>query len=240
MLALVILEGVVILLLTVLVAGLLRSHAEILRRLDALGAGDDVPAAEISQGLKLGPTRRADPTPAATTISGSTPSGGATVVSLAGSRGFTLLAFMSSGCTTCKPFWRSFEQAMPLPRRDIRPVIVTKGPVEESPSAVARLAPATITTVMSSEAWDDFRVPGTPYFQLVDTHHGLVVGEGSAGSWPRLVELLRRALGDAGYSDSSHRIGLTTADRLLDSDEELRRAGIEPGDSSLYEKPREP
>jgi hypothetical protein len=40
MLTLVILEGIVILLLAVLVAGLLRSHAEILRTLDRLGAGD--------------------------------------------------------------------------------------------------------------------------------------------------------------------------------------------------------
>ena len=46
LLALVSLEGIVILLLTVLVAGLLRSHAEILRKLDALGAGDEPGLAE--------------------------------------------------------------------------------------------------------------------------------------------------------------------------------------------------
>lgn len=40
MTAVVIIEGVVIALLVILVAGLLRSHAEILRQLDRLGAGE--------------------------------------------------------------------------------------------------------------------------------------------------------------------------------------------------------
>jgi hypothetical protein len=234
MLTLVIVEGIVILLLTLLVAGLLRSHAEILRKLDALGAGEEVAPGAVSHSLTLGPTRRADSTPAAGTITGTTPAGGSTAISLEGTRGFTLLAFMSSGCSTCRPFWRAFDREMDLPRNDIRPVIVTKGPAEESPSEIARMAPSTVTTLMSSEAWDAFRVPGTPYFQLIDTERGLVVGEGSAGSWPRLVELLRRALGDAGYPDDAHRLGRTTKERLQDSDEELRRAGIEPGDPSLY------
>ena len=40
MTVLVVIEGVVILLLLILMAGLLRSHAEILRQLHRLGAGD--------------------------------------------------------------------------------------------------------------------------------------------------------------------------------------------------------
>ena len=43
--AILVVETVVVVLLTLLVAGLLRSHAEILRRLHALGAGLDRDAA---------------------------------------------------------------------------------------------------------------------------------------------------------------------------------------------------
>ena len=50
MLTLVIIEGIVIVLLTVLVAGLLRSHAEILCTLDRLGAGDEAPSGGSTQG----------------------------------------------------------------------------------------------------------------------------------------------------------------------------------------------
>ncbi len=119
---------------------------------------------------------------------------------------------------------------MDLPRVDIRPVIVTKGVHEESPSEVRSRTSTDVLTLMSSEAWDAFRVPGTPHFQLVDTARGLVVGEGSAGSWPRLVELIERSMGDA-------RVDLGTKQRMEDSDVALGRAGIHPGDPSMYKKP---
>ena len=58
-------ETVALVLLTLLVAGLLRSHAEILRRLHALGAGLDpdardagpAPATARPEGLRSGGTR---------------------------------------------------------------------------------------------------------------------------------------------------------------------------------------
>jgi hypothetical protein len=49
-------------------------------------------------------------------------------------------------------------------------------------------------------------------------------------------DLLARAVGDAA---TSHRpdVAADTAQRLRDTDEELRRAGIEPGDATLYRAP---
>lgn len=231
MLTLVIIEGIVIVLLTVLVAGLLRSHAEILRTLDRLGAGDDTPR---GGGIAVGPTRRATGTVPVPAVTGVTLDGQARTVALTGSRGYVLAAFLSSGCSTCRPFWTSFGKDLLLPHPDIRPVIVTKDAAEESPSELRSLAPVDVPTLLSSEVWDAFRVPGTPYFQLIDASDGTVLGEGSAANWSRLMEMIGRAVGDEQPERSLRR---NTAERLVDSDEELRRAGIEPGDDTLFHKP---
>ncbi len=233
MTAIVVIQGVVILLLTVLVAGLLRSHAEILRRLHELGAGDD----HTSSMVPLSPTRRPRALQEApgTGITGVSPQGATVSVALQGSRGYTLLAFLSSGCGTCKTFWAEFAtEGRETPRGGVRTVIVTKSAMDDSLSDIRRLAPTDPLTVMSSEAWDDFKVPFTPYFALVDTERGVVVGDGAAAGWPQLVGLVDRALGDSAEHASLQR---STHDRLVDSEEELRRAGITPGDSVLYQRP---
>ncbi|MGD2102327.1 MAG: hypothetical protein PVG83_08805, partial [Acidimicrobiia bacterium] len=164
MTAVVIIEAVVITLLLVLVAGLLKSHAEILRKLDSLGAGgtgaDANPAQRVgTTGLGKAPTDE---------IVGIDVRGSATSISLEHGRGETLLAFLSTGCASCRVFWEELGASPQLPTPDTRPVIVTKGPQAESPSKVVELAPKHISLVMSDEAWDVFRVPLTPYFMLVD------------------------------------------------------------------------
>ena len=58
-------------------------------------------------------------------------------------------------------------QQSPLPP-SIRVVVVTKGPDWESPAAVAERAPLGIQVVMSTGAWSDYEIPGSPYFVLVD------------------------------------------------------------------------
>jgi hypothetical protein len=233
MTAIIIAQAIVLILLAVLVAGLLRSHAEILRRLHELGAGDD------STTIPLSPTRRPKALQATPgdAIAGVTPHGATVSVALSGSRGYTLLAFLSSGCGTCKTFWAEFATpGHQSPRNDIRTIIVTKSAMDDSISDIRRLAPADPLTVMSTEAWDDFSVPFTPYFALVDTQRGVVVGDGAAAGWQQLVGLVDRALGDAA---EVARLDRSTGERLTDSDEELNRAGIEPGDPVLYRRPTE-
>jgi hypothetical protein len=159
-------------------------------------------------------------------------------VALTGQRGYVLLAFLSTGCLGCRTFWESLAEEVELPASDVRPVIVTKGVDGESPSEVAKMAPGRVTTLMSTEAWDSFRVPGTPFFQLIDAARGLSVGEGSAGSWAQVFDLMRRGLADASHRDRSLR--LTPRERLRDSGEELRQAGIRPGDPSLHHNPLPP
>lgn len=243
MTALVVLEAVVIALLVVLVAGLLRSHAEILRRLHDLGAGDPDEAHRTSHQTALSrPVPRRDRrtgdapggVPVAA-VSGATPSGGSASIPLTGSRGLTLLGFLSSGCTSCRAFWSAEPDIGDLAHPDLRVVIVTRGVEEESPAVVGGLSRPGSAPIMSSEAWDAFKVPVSPYFVLVDASAGTVLGEGAGANWAQVADLVGRALADTGAGRPTRRG--STADRLRDTDEELRRAGIAPGDPSLYRAP---
>lgn len=225
MTVLVVLLAVVVALVAVLVIGLLRSHAEILRRLHELGAGifDDeadgaiagTAAATSTTGGVRSPvelrTRPGVPEPRsaegmvatdAHDIAGLTPAGAAAIAGVVGTKHTTLLAFLSSGCGTCADFWRAFShgEATRLPGRDTRLVVVTKGEEAESLSAVAGLAPPGITTIMSSEAYTDYSVPANPYFILVDGPTGRIMGEGAAASWTQVATLLGQAAADAGLS----------------------------------------
>ena len=230
--ALVVIEGIVLVLMAILIAGLLRSHAEILRQLNALGAGES--DLEEFGAPVYRRSSRAPGTPDA--ITGETPDGGSLSIPLHAGRGLVLLAFLSSGCTTCRPFWRAFGGDFDLPRHDVRPVIVTKGAAEESASKISELAPDAVPTVMSSEAWDAMKIPVSPYFVLVDASVGAIVGEGAAASWPHVNDLLTQALADAGMASVTKGDTRSRARRV---DIELSNAGIGPGDPSLLRSPHE-
>ncbi len=257
MIVLVILEGVVVALLAVLVVGLLRTHAEILRRLHDLGAGvygddgDDAPAGPVGPApvaLRTQPgvsEPRSRDTPAYD-LAGTTPDGAAAAVSVVDRPHTTLLAFLSSGCTTCRGFWDAFAEGAgdELPGLDTHLVVVTKGPQNESVSKVAELARDRVRTIMSSEAWADYEVPVSPYFVLVDGRTGRVLGEGSGTTWTQVAGLLEQACADAGLTTTGRSasgggggrrgLGPNGPSREQRADDELARAGIGPGHPSLY------
>lgn len=222
--------AVVVALLGVLVVGLLRSHAEILKALHELGVGLDPdgthdhahPDAAMAIPGPAGPGVEA--VGRDLDIVGVTVAGGPRQVGVAGSSQRTLVAFLSSSCLTCRTFWEAFSEPDLAVPGGARLVIVTKGPEAESPSAISELAPPHHLVVLSSQAWDAYRVPGAPYFAVVDGPTGRIVGQGSAPTWPRVAELLRRAIADSEAGP----------DREAEVDAVLRAAGIEPGDPSLY------
>jgi hypothetical protein len=228
MTALVVAEAVAIALLGLLVAGLLRSHAEILRRLHDLGAGLEPAGGDGSTPVTLDGSRlpaRSDRP--AHDLTGVTPDDEGIAVGVVGADGPTLLAFLTSGCLTCEAFWGAFAD----PARRVLPggtrlVVVTKGPEHESVSRVRELAADHVDVLMSSEAWDDYDVPVAPYFVHVDGPAGEVRGEGAAQTWDQLVGLLERALADADAPAGDD--GEARADRAL------MTAGILPGDARLY------
>ena len=199
--ALVIVETMVLALLAVVVVSLLRSHAELLRRLPAPDE-DEHRAHGAALPIQREATLPTDlPTPRrraseAHDVVGTTLDGDHVVVSAA-SGSDTLFAFLSSGCLTCQGFWDGLRPDVrkPLPG-DARVVVVVKDPAFESPSKLARLAPADIPVVQSSAAWDDFEVQMSPYFCFVDGMSGEVRSEGAAMSWDQVSSLLTDALFD--------------------------------------------
>jgi hypothetical protein len=271
MTVLVVFEGLVILLLAVLVVGLLRSHAEILRALHDLGvnmedgapdpatrtfhAGSRADAArrearergvlpaDAPVSSRVGDAELALPTDGplggAHDLMGTTPHGDGVAISVAGTDGPVLLAFLTSGCQNCLDFWRAFEDTT---NRQVagsrsRLIVLTKGPDQESPGAVAQLAHIDLEIVMSTEAFDDYAVPVAPYFVLIDD--GRVVGEGAAASFDQLGSLMSKALTDAGYGLGArrNRRDLLRGRQRPTADEALHAAGIGPGHSSLHTDP---
>ena len=227
MTALIACETVLLVLLVVLVAGLLRSHAEILRRLGPAPTGDADVLAAPTAGLRAPgvPAPRAgcrDPGDPAPDVAGATPGGDAIKLSLSDGRaGPMLLAFLSSGCTTCRRFWDGLRDRR-LPG-ELGLVIVTHDQSRESRSRLRTLAPPGVTVVMSSAAYEQYGVPGAPYFVLVD---GGIRGEGVATTWAALESLLTDAIGDAAEADGNGRAGRVEA--------RLAAAGVAPDDPSLY------
>ena len=280
MVALVIILTAVVLLLTVLVAGLLRSHADILKALHDLGVGVGDPSQEpisndghrdvhgqdqthrrgrnrdrnANSGLISSPVpfTMGPPLPgernstSAPTIAGVTPTGDALAIAVSGNDQLTLIAFLSSGCATCAGFWEAFQAPEQLGLPDgIRLVVVTKGPEMEIAGEVQAKAHSRLQVVMSTDAWGDYEVPGSPFFVLVDGSAGRRIGEGVANHFSQVVELVRRAqvdmqafgIGTRSEGGSRSRAfagGLDGPERESANDQELRAAGILPGDPSLY------
>ena len=80
---------------------------------------------------------------------------------------------------------------------------------------------------MSSQAWSDYEIPGSPYFVLVD---GSVLGEGVAATWHALASLVGDAL-----EDQREAVGRDGGEqRTARIDDTLAAAGIGPGHPSLY------
>ena len=234
---LVVLLAVVVALLVVLVAGLLRSHAEILRALHDLGVDLDPDAAPSTRGVAVPrPDPNRVPTSAAD-ISGVTPHGDAASFTIVGAEQPTMLAFLTSGCSTCVGFWDAFAdpRGVRVPG-GARLIAVTKGETEESPARLRKFVPPDVPVVMSTEAWEDYDVPVAPYFAYVDGASGTVVGEGAANTWEHVVSMCEQAVADAGLSTGTRRGRRRRPDgraREARVDATLRASGIEPGHPSL-------
>ena len=263
MLAAVIAEGIAILLLGILVLGLLRSHALILKALHELGAGLELekdagtgvttattggtPAGpgpvpvELESGVV--PATRQDSTTAHDIVGTDLDRAEQTLtLTTPGSR--TLLAFLTSGCSVCQTFWDEFQSAVDVPG-DGALRVVAKGPEEESLTSLRTLA-GNLPVVQSSAAWVDYDIPGSPYFVYVEG--GQVTGEGSATTWPQVRDLMAQAVADGAEARAAtgregpgaligDALGRGDRDSIPRIDEELFAAGVHPGDPSLYTSP---
>lgn len=228
--------------LAVIVVSLLRSHADILKALHDLGVRTDDPESPSRTAGRASdrvPNEGSALSASALDITGESPNGDALSISLAAAPR-TLLAFLSSGCLTCRELWTTIDsEGQPSLRQlGARLVVVGKSPTEESPAAMADLEATSAPTVLSSAAWAHFGVPVSPYFVLVDGRERRVIGEGAGRSWAQVVRLLEQSLADAGEelapgSTTDRRGFLTGRDRERRADRALLDAGIEPGDPRL-------
>lgn len=245
MTAVVVVQSAVLLVLCVLVAGLLRAYADVLRRLHALDAGGDSGAAPAApapppfrtvEGLPAPP---ASPVPgraewaAAVDLAGESLDGEIVHVRTVDVPHDTVLVFLSSGCAGCVGFWDELGTpgAWSLPA-GARLVVVTKDAAQESPAVLSAMRPRGVDVVMSSAAWVDHAVPGSPYVVVVDGQTGRVKGEGSGSSFRQMMGLVQQAVGDG---QARVRKPAGDAQREADVDAVLRAAGIGPGHPSLYE-----
>jgi hypothetical protein len=242
---LVLIETVILAVLCVLVAGLLRAYGTVLRRLHQLdGGADPAPrtfdllplAAPAGATASVAPeSRPADEFAEAHDIAGESLEGEAVSARVVDVENDTLLLFLSSGCTGCEVFWTELARPVPLPT-GTRLIVVPQGRREESISDLAAMAPSGVDVVLSSQAWTDYEVPGSPHVVFVDGRTGRVRGEGTGQSLRQVCELLARSTGDAGFVTSGPSLPKPSRDASQEAavDRELLAAGILPGDPRLY------
>ncbi|MBV9871007.1 MAG: hypothetical protein JO214_10340 [Frankiaceae bacterium] len=224
MVAISIAEGVAVLFLGLLVVGLLRSHAEILRRLHDLDGGPEETSRTV---VRTAPGTAAANAPALP-LAGTTLDGEAVEIALAGSAGRTLLAFLSATCYTCEPFWAALAAGVDVPGGARVIAVVQAG---DSVPRLQKLAGPDLLVIASDEAWQSYEVPGSPHFVHVDGPSGLVIGEGTASTWAQVRDLLEHATGAGPQPIDLLPPGRDNAERI---DLELAAAGIGPGHASLY------
>ncbi len=225
MTALLVAVSLLLALLLILVAGLLRSHAEILRRLHDLESGESLEPADDLVSETAAPGRTSEsPAPS---IDGSSLAGDAVRVGFAPG-GESLLAFLTSGCSVCGSLWSDLGPATTQALDGVRIVVVAKDAKLESVSKLRRLTPEGTAVVLSSAAWDEYAVPASPYFVHVGKN-GEIAGEGVSSSWEGVRSLLADARADLGEVS-----GQDGAARMRRAESELVGAGLDPDDPSLY------
>jgi hypothetical protein len=239
--------SLVVLVLCVLVAGLLRAYASLLRRVHLLDGGGDVGRAGAEAGAQprpaaalpdpafpgrpaAGPALPAPVDQAAHDVAGTAPDGEVVQLRVVDAPQESVLLFLSSSCPGCGPYWD--DLASGGARRalgDARLVVVTQGPQHESPAEIARLAPPGVDVVMSDRAWADYEIPGSPFVVVVGAGARTTRGHGTGADLGQVLSLVGRADGDRPVRKRGR-----DAEREEQVDDVLRSAGIGPGHPSLY------
>jgi hypothetical protein len=169
---------------------------------------EQVPApAEILRRLRPIPTYRDHPSTSGHDIEGVDPSGAPCAVAIVGSAEPVLLLFLSSSCLGCRDLWEGAADLRRALGREVRLVVVTRGPEQEDVAAIAGLASGSgaqggagadeaTGVVMSSQSYLDYGVGGPPFYAL--TVGPEVRTEGVAWGVTETAEAVQRALAGPG------------------------------------------
>jgi hypothetical protein len=113
-------------------------------------------------------------------------------ISVVGSTEPVLVLFLSSSCLGCRVLWEGTAELRRALPEGVRVVLVTKGPEQEDREAILALETGDAVTVMSSQAYGDYRVAGPPFLVVVVGRQ--VRTEGVAWGIAETVRATRQAL----------------------------------------------
>jgi hypothetical protein len=118
-------------------------------------------------------------------ILGTDPAGHPITLRMDDIAGHLLLVFLHIRCDGCDEFWRGLREVDPnTPDPSITVVAITKGPKNvDRPEVMRAAAGSRSRTVMSDQAWIDYRVSGYPFLVLVDPSARVVVAETVGFGW---------------------------------------------------------
>jgi hypothetical protein len=162
----------------------------------------DPSPAEILRRARPIPTYRDHPATSPVDVTGIDLGGTPIHVPIVGNAEPVLLLFLSAGCLGCRDLWDGTEELRRSIPDGIRIVIVVKGPGQgglhehehDDAAALAALAPPDVATVMSTQAYLDYRVGGPPFLVLATGHE--VLTEGVAWGVEETARAVRHALGE--------------------------------------------
>jgi hypothetical protein len=238
MTVLIAIETAVLVVLTIVVAGLLRAYATVLRRLHQLDGGGAGHRPDLQFRLTPAAPSAAPEFGEAHDIVGESLTGEVVSARVADVDNDTLLLFLSSGCASCEQFWTELRDPGAMPA-NTRVLVVPQSAEDESVDELRRLATPDLDVVLSTQAWRDYEVPGSPHVVYVNGRSGRVRGEGTGQSLDQVRRMLARSTGDARLAMPQP--AGPTAKSARDTeheavvDRELLAAGILPGDPRLYE-----
>lgn len=213
-------ETLILAMLVILVAGLLRSHAEVLRRLEGPGSSDPTSAHAPPSSIYSKDFPAKD-------LAGTTLTGMSVDVKITEIPNYTLLAFLSSGCDICESLWADSPPTLGF---EGQLWIVTRDREDEELAKLLRNA-KDLNVVMSTAAWEYYKVPAHPYFVLVHGESSRVVGEGAAMTWTQVLSMVHDGLTEERLSRGGQGVPSWHGHRV---DEILEAAGIGPDHPSLY------
>ncbi|MGC8626217.1 MAG: hypothetical protein ACP5VR_01465 [Acidimicrobiales bacterium] len=112
----------------------------------------------------------------------------------------TLLAFLTTSCQPCRPFWEMLGAPPVAAALGAPVVIVTPSRSMESQRAVEQLAPSGVPVHMTSSTWFTYGITKAPSFVLVVpldgdgpplSRRGAILGQASVDNVPELLRLVR-------------------------------------------------
>jgi hypothetical protein len=192
-------------LLAALCVGLLRTNASLTRRVDALEIAAERTRRRQSAGSRTETSQEStmessvgggaddDDEGGLVSLDGTSPDGRPLSVDLQGDDP-QLIAFLSTSCGICTSLWERMQSgALAAESPQLRSVVVTKSASLEDTDRVQELTGAgDVPTVMSTQAWEDYEIPGSPYFLLVGGDPRDVIGEGPVSGWADLSAIVGR------------------------------------------------